>query len=45
MIATTQQAMKSMTMAMARQDTATMMMATDVDVNNDDTASCEVAAH
>ena len=45
MIATTRQATKSMTMAMARQDMATMMMAMDIDVNNDDTARCKVAAH
>jgi hypothetical protein len=43
-IAPTQQATKSTMMAMAQRDTTTMMMVTDVDVNDDDTASCKAAA-
>ena len=44
MIATTQQATKLTMMAMARRDTTTMTMATDIYDNDDNTASCGAAA-
>ena len=43
-IATTRQATKSTTMAMARRDTTTMSTLTDVEVDNNNTASSKVAA-
>jgi hypothetical protein len=43
-IATTRQATKSTTMVMAQRDTTTMTTSTDVEVDNDSTASSEVAA-
>ena len=43
-IATTRQATRSTTMAMARQDTTTMTTSTDVKVDDDDTASSKAAA-
>ena len=44
MIVTSQQATKSTTMAMVQQDTTMMTVVMDVDLDNDNTASCVAAA-